>query len=158
MVQITGRRSVSRSCTNIQTRPLSGGQASGPQKKALERVAEELDLGDQVHFLGERQDILEILSHISIYVQASSFEGMANSLIEAIAAGCLVLVSVIDENLELVGKGERGWILEPKNPASLANVLAEALAEPQKLSHTQSRRDVMSPNYIRKRKCLTHGI
>jgi glycosyltransferase involved in cell wall biosynthesis len=98
-----------------------------------------------VHFLGERQDIPEILSDISIYVQASSFEGMANSLIEAIAAGCLVLVSAIDENLELVGKGERGWIFEPKNPASLANVLAE----PQKTaSYAKSARRYVTELYL----------
>ena len=62
----------------------------GPQKKHLVRVAESLDLADRVRFSGERQDIPAILDNLSLYVLASSFEGMSNSLMEAMVAGCPV--------------------------------------------------------------------
>ena len=81
----------------------------GPQKVNLVRVTESLDLADRVHFLGEHQDMDIIVRDFSLYVLASSFEGMSNSLMEAMAAGCPVAVSAIDANLTLVGNSTYGW-------------------------------------------------
>jgi glycosyltransferase involved in cell wall biosynthesis len=105
----------------------------GPQKMYLIRVSESLGITDRVHFLGERQDMDILLHDLSLYVLASSFEGMSNSLMEAMVAGCPVAVSAIDVNLELIGRDTRGWSFPCGGIQELAEVMTEILDFPEQV-------------------------
>jgi glycosyltransferase involved in cell wall biosynthesis len=106
----------------------------GPQKVHLARVIESLDLADRVHFLGERQDIDVIVHDLSLYVLASSFEGMSNSLMEAMIAGCPVAVSAIDVNLTLIGNNTRGWTFQVGDIQGLAGAVIAILNSPEQVT------------------------
>ncbi len=54
----------------------------------LQRDIEERGMGSQVHFLGHRTDVKELLGNLSILVQASRLEGMPMTVLEAMAVGC----------------------------------------------------------------------
>lgn len=58
----------------------------GPDEKKFKKMASELDIDKRVHFTG-RQNVYEYLSIAKIFVLPSNYEGMPNSLIEAMAAG-----------------------------------------------------------------------
>ena len=97
----------------------------------LIKVAESLDLADRVHFLGNCRDTRAIFGDLAIYILASSFEGMANSLMEAMVARCPVAVSDIDANLELVGMNEHGWTFRVGDIQNLAEVITLILRSPE---------------------------
>lgn len=65
----------------------------------LKKLAEDLEVGDAVLFLGWREDVEEYLQAMDIFCLPSRFEGFAFSLVEAQAAGlrCLVADTVSTE-------------------------------------------------------------
>ena len=71
------------------------GGKSGKEAEIKEKV-KNLDLEDKVLFLGERNDVPQILSAADILVFPSLFEGMPNVVIESQAAG---LPSVISDSI-----------------------------------------------------------
>ena len=101
----------------------------GPEHHTLLHTAARLGLSARVHFLGSRGDIPEILTSISVYIQASSFEGMPNGLLEAMAVGCPVAVSEIEENMLLVDNGNLGWTFEVGDARGLARNLDKLLGD-----------------------------
>jgi glycosyltransferase involved in cell wall biosynthesis len=53
----------------------------------LAQYARQTGVADRVSFLGERSDVAEILAATDISVLSTDFEGMPNTLLEAMAAG-----------------------------------------------------------------------
>jgi len=83
---------------------------TGALLKTLESLAEEMNLFDKIKFLGERTDIPELLSCIDVYVQSSLFEGMPNTVMEAMATG---------------------WLVKPENSKMLAEKICYVLNNPE---------------------------
>lgn len=59
----------------------------GPLKSDLEKLAEQYGVSEQVHLLGFRDDIKEILECVDIFAFPSVHEGFGISLLEAMATG-----------------------------------------------------------------------
>jgi L-malate glycosyltransferase len=95
----------------------------GPLRANLEALASELGIADRVRFLGWRADVGPLLESSDVFVLASRFEGMSNSLMEAMAAGVPALVSRIPENTVLIDDGESGLVFEVGDAAALAQAL-----------------------------------
>ena len=70
----------------------------GPLRSQVEREA-----GERVHVLGQRVDVPRLLAASDVYVLSSRREGLALSLLEAMAAGLALIVSELPENVEAVG-------------------------------------------------------
>ena len=97
-----------------------------------------------------------IVRDFSLYVLASSFEGMSNSLMEAMAAGCPVAVSAIDANVALVGNNTRGWIFRVGDIQNLAEVISLILRSPeQRKIRTQSAKEYIEGSYTEQRMLLS---
>ena len=60
----------------------------GPDLVRLEALSNELGLADQVRFLGERQDVTDILADAQVFAFTSLSEGFPNALAEGLAHGC----------------------------------------------------------------------
>ena len=120
----------------------------GPQRPQLTKLAESLDIADRVHFLGECRDTRAIFSDLAIYILASSFEGMSNSLMEAMVVGCPVAVSAIEVNLELIEKNTRGWSFPCGDIQELAKVVTAILDSPEQVRcRTQAARTHIERSY-----------
>lgn len=65
----------------------------GPLKKTLEKRIQDLDLLHNVHILGKREDIPELLAAMDLFVFPSLKEGLPVSVIEAQASGLPMLLS-----------------------------------------------------------------
>ena len=59
----------------------------GPLRQDLEHYIMELGLSDRVFLPGNTSNVAEILSHSSLFVLSSDYEGMPNALMEAMAVG-----------------------------------------------------------------------
>jgi glycosyltransferase involved in cell wall biosynthesis len=92
----------------------------GPQRRRLERYAEQCDVMDKVHFLGERNDIPRILPHLDLLLLASSYEGQSNAVMEAMSAGIPVVASDIPGNRDLVVPGETGFLFDVGDRGGIA--------------------------------------
>ena len=100
---------------------------TGKERSRLEIQAELAGITSKVHFLGYRTDILEILCQLNIYVQVSTFEGMSNSLMEAMAVGCPIIASAVDGNKELIRNGQDGWLVKHSESEVLASTIKMVL-------------------------------
>lgn len=87
----------------------------GPREDELKQLAKKLGIGQDVLFLGRRDDINEILKITDVFVLPSLFEGMSNALLEAMAMGRACVVSNIPENTELIKNAKNGLTFETEN-------------------------------------------
>ena len=89
-----------------------------------------------------------IVRDFSLYVLASSFEGMSNSLMEAMIAGCPVAVSAIDANMALVGNNTHGWTFRVGDIQGLTEVVTAILHSPEQVkSRTRAARSHIESCY-----------
>ena len=77
----------------------------GVLQKQLEKLAFGLGVAGQIHFLGFREDIADIMKLVDIYCLPSLREGLNVSLMEAIASGLPCIASDIRGNRDLLEKG-----------------------------------------------------
>jgi glycosyltransferase involved in cell wall biosynthesis len=98
---------------------------SGKDEKMLRQMAKKLKI--KVLFLGERDDVAEILSVMDIFVLPSLSEGFPVVILEAMAAGLPVVATNVGGNREIVSDGETGFIVEPGNPNELAVKIKDLL-------------------------------
>ena len=103
--------------------------ASGRSKRHLdlERLIGELDLSENVTFLGARQDVPELLGASDILVHASNSEGFAMAVAEGMAAGLPVVASDIPPCREQLDNGTCGSLFPTGNADALADAIERVL-------------------------------
>jgi len=110
----------------------------GRKREDLERKIEELGLGDRVRLHGrkpqeairERFAVASALVLPSVILESNNQDGVANVVIEAMAAGLPVIVSEIPALLEIVEDGKTGLTFPAGDPAALAQRIEHLLSEP----------------------------
>lgn len=106
-------------------RPPPGG---GTWRAAL---AAEVELDpDRVHFLGRinRADYVRVLQVSAVHVYLTVPFVLSWSLLEAMAAGCMVVASATPPVQEVMEDGRNGWLVDYFSPAGIADRVTEALA------------------------------
>jgi sugar transferase (PEP-CTERM/EpsH1 system associated) len=106
-----------------------GGERGGGSQGELEALAGSQGVRDAVFFPGVRQDISRLLALSDVYVNSSVFEGMSNTILEAMAASRPVVATDVGGNPELVRDGVSGYLVPPQDEAGLAGRLVELLAD-----------------------------
>ena len=102
----------------------------GPQQPQLTDLAVRLGIEGRVAWLGYRSDVADILQATDLFVLPSRWEGMPNALLEAMAAGCPVVVSDVEGVAEILGEGSREQTVPPDDVAALSRAIAQMLAHP----------------------------
>lgn len=103
---------------------------SGSYEMELRRLAEKLDISEQVHFLGYRKDIPEIFSCCDLFVFMSYQEGLPVALMEAMSSGIPVICSNIRGNTDLIEDGITG-IISDNTPEAVAMAIDKMRREPE---------------------------
>ena len=93
----------------------------------LHRLADELGVGDAVHFMGRRSDVPGIIKALDLSLLPSWDEPFANVMLESMAMGTPLLVSEVGGGPELVEDGVSGRLLPPKRPGAWARAARELL-------------------------------
>jgi glycosyltransferase involved in cell wall biosynthesis len=99
----------------------------GPLRKKLARQASQLNIDNQVVFLGDRTDVPDLLATMDLFVHPTLSEGMPYAVLEAMAAGLPVIASAVDGVQDLIVDGESGWLVKPAHPQKLAKRIIFAL-------------------------------
>ena len=107
----------------------------GEASEALKILGETLELSGQLCFLGalNHESLVDVLAKSDIYISASVHEGRPNSVLEAMAAGCCLVLSDINGHRELVGLSEGGRLFDVLDDESLAFEISELLNNPQRI-------------------------
>lgn len=100
--------------------------------KELKSYASALGLSDRVYWLGEREDVAQLLNASDIGVLCSHQEGFSNSLLEYMAASLPVVATDVGGNAEAVVDGVTGRLVPARGPAALGEALAELANAPEK--------------------------
>lgn len=100
----------------------------GDQADKLKKLALELDVAQQVHFLGYRQDVAELCHVADIFCHPSFREGLPVSVIEAMACGLPCVASRTRGNMDLVDL-QGGILFEPFDTKSCTQAIRTVLQE-----------------------------
>jgi len=94
----------------------------GPERSYLEDLAIRYTCDHLVRFVGHQPDGALLMDGIDLFWLGSDFEGMSNSLMEAMAAGVPAVVSDIPANRELVIPGVTGELFPIGNKTAVAQL------------------------------------
>jgi glycosyltransferase involved in cell wall biosynthesis len=83
----------------------------GEREEELRKQIKNYTSKNNIFFLGNRNDIPEILAISDIFVLPTEAEGMSNAIIEAMAAGIPIITTDIPENKELIKNSEMGILI-----------------------------------------------
>jgi phosphatidylinositol alpha-1,6-mannosyltransferase len=111
---------------------------SGPAKERLEKLAQKTGVADRVRLLGEvTDDDLPLAYNLATaYVGVSrradmiGVEGFGISFVEASASGLPIVAGNSGGVPDAVRDGETGFLVEPEDPAAVAERVTELLANP----------------------------
>ena len=104
---------------------------SGPALDGLERMAGELGVGGQVHFVGRlsRDDVASAMAGATAFVMPSRLEPLGIVVLEAWRAGVAVVATNRGGAPEFVDDGETGVLVDPFDTPAFAATLADLLAD-----------------------------
>lgn len=101
----------------------------GCTKADLEELAKRLGVHKNIHFLGKRGDISDLIAMFDVAVNSSLSEGLSNTVLEYMASSKPVVAADVGGNSEVVIDGETGFIVPPKDSNALANAILSILED-----------------------------
>lgn len=99
----------------------------------LHGLVEGLGLGDRVRFMGEREDIPEILAATDVVLLPSWEEPFGRAIIEAMAMGVPVIATEVGGPAEIISDGDDGLLLPPRRHEPWAEAVRGLIARPDRL-------------------------
>ena len=103
----------------------------GPLRRQLESHATSLGLGADVEFMGEksRQEVVRLLRDCTFLVLPSRAEPFGMVVTEAMASRKAVIATRVGGIPEIIEHGRSGILVEPDDPAALADTMATLLRD-----------------------------
>jgi glycosyltransferase involved in cell wall biosynthesis len=102
----------------------------GPDREHLEAEVERLGLEGTVLLLGIRRDVPALLDTLDVATLSSDYEGSPLSVMEYMAAGKPIVSTRVGGVPELVEDGREALLVEPRDPAALAEAIGRLLRSP----------------------------
>jgi glycosyltransferase involved in cell wall biosynthesis len=107
------------------------GRDSGIVPK-LKKFCEKNNMANNVHWLGSRKEVAQLLSCADIGILSSHEEGFSNAILEYMAAGLPVVATNVGGNAEAVLHEETGVIVPAKSPAALGEAILKLALDKDK--------------------------
>ena len=99
-------------------------------RASLEARAAARELAGNIRWLGERDDVAEVLAAADLGILCSHEEGFSNAVLESMAAGLAMVVTDVGGNREAVLDGVTGLVVPPHTPETLGEAIAILAADP----------------------------
>jgi glycosyltransferase involved in cell wall biosynthesis len=108
----------------------------GADATKLKAHARDLGIADHVQWTGwlDKEGIREAYRAADVFVNPSLFEGMPNTVLEAMACGLPVIASRVMGNDEVVEHGDTGILFDLTEPDALARAIADLATSPARRS------------------------
>jgi glycosyltransferase involved in cell wall biosynthesis len=100
----------------------------GPQRSELEALTNKLGIATDVLFTGHlpATSVWALMKKASVFVSLSAYEGCPNTVMEAMACGCPLVLSNIPAHHEILDES-CALFVDPSNIQQTANTVTEAL-------------------------------
>jgi glycosyltransferase involved in cell wall biosynthesis len=85
----------------------------GPLRPAVEAQIERLDMKGAIELAGERRDVETVFARADLFWLTSSWEGLPNVVLEAMACGLPVIATDVGGTNELFEHGQEGFLARP---------------------------------------------
>ncbi|MPZ48536.1 MAG: glycosyltransferase [Dehalococcoidia bacterium] len=104
----------------------------GPDRRALEGLAEQLGVAGMVEFRGwvDHESLPAFLGELDVFVLPSIYEGFGVAALEASAMALPVVASNVHGIPDVVRDGATGLLVPPKDPQALADACARLVDDP----------------------------
>ena len=106
----------------------------GPLKAELVQYAEILNISNRIEWQGwvDKASLSTIYQQADCFINPSLYEGMPNTVLEAMASGLPIIASNVLGNDELVRHGETGYLFNLDRPDEFQQSLKDLLENPDK--------------------------
>lgn len=112
---------------NLFPQVILAGAGKKKHREKAEALVAKLGLENQIHFIGQCNNVPELLMQYQLCVLSTRYEGMPLSLAEGMAAGCAVIGSDVIGVREMIRHGEDGLLVDAGSPVGLAEAIANCL-------------------------------
>ncbi|HBB98177.1 MAG TPA: hypothetical protein DC054_22560 [Blastocatellia bacterium] len=104
----------------------------GELMPGLRQLAADLEIADDVHFIGRCDDVASLLFASHTGVLSSKAEGFANAILEYMAAGLPVVATDVGGVREAIVEGETGHIVASGDDEAMAARIIQVLKDDEK--------------------------
>ena len=104
----------------------------GPLRSSLELLVKSLQLEGRVLLPGRTEHVIEELRKSKIFCLSSDYEGMSNSMIEAICVGLPIITTKVSGTEELITNGENGYVVDKGDSEGLCSKMRELIKDKEK--------------------------
>lgn len=103
----------------------------GPERQRLQTLAEQLQIGTRVRFLGvqSRKQVAEAMRRCTLFALPSRYEGLGCVYLEAMASGIPTIGCRGQGIAEVIQQGLNGFLVGPENDRELSLVLSLLLRD-----------------------------
>ncbi|MFD1245139.1 glycosyltransferase [Paralysiella testudinis] len=118
----------------IDTRLMLVGGGKQRYQQAIKQLAQAQGVAEQIDFAGRSNQVAALLAQNKIFVLSSLREGLSLSVLEAMAAGCVVVASRTHGISELIIDGVDGFLFDEHDAQGLAKILKTILQAPDQFN------------------------
>ena len=104
--------------------------ADGPERQDIIRIIDHYQLSESVVMINEVDDIASYLNAADLFVLPSRFEGLSNSLLEAMACGLPVISTRVGGSIDIIEDGISGLLIEVDSKDQLTQAISKVLNDP----------------------------
>lgn len=106
----------------------------GPLRDSLQLTIDSLQLTNRILLPGRTEHVIEELQKSKIFCLSSNYEGMSNSMIEALCVGLPIISTRVSGSTELVENGRNGILIDVNDENSLVMAFREMIQNERKRS------------------------
>lgn len=105
----------------------------GPERKNLQKIANELNIADKITFLGNisRAETWQWRKNSAVYVLNSTYEGLPHTVLTSFAARIPTVATDIAGTNEAVYHEKTGLLVRPRQPEELARAIEKLFEQPE---------------------------
>jgi len=104
----------------------------GSLRTELENQVRDAGLSERVKFLGNREDVPELLQKSDIFIFTPLWEGLGLAALEAGAVGLPIIATNVDGIKNIFDDNETAQLVEPNKPDALASAIGWAIEHQDK--------------------------
>jgi glycosyltransferase involved in cell wall biosynthesis len=116
--------------SNPQVHFVIAGDKKADLMADLEVLMAQLQVSEQMHFIGFLDDSAGFLAQLDMFVLSSSSEGFSISTIEAMATSLPIIATRCGGPEEIVQQGSDALLVDTDDPGALAGAISRLINEP----------------------------